>query len=96
MPVDKVSWIDTEKEKDYVPKEVAKNVFVLHPTAEQLRAACIRALSNKGLSENELNSYLTIARNGKFKIIKEHLSESTNYDYTRLGDKITLSPIRYK
>lgn len=105
LPVEKLSLVDTDGEKDYVAKEYKKDHFILHPTKEHfiykhekdyIQRAVINALYNKGLSESELRNYLHIARNGIYKIIKEHMSESANYEYRRLGDKITLSAIRYK
>lgn len=104
LPVDKLSLVDTDGETDYVAKEYKKNHFVLHPTKEHfiykpekdyLQRTVINCLYNKGLSEAELRNYLHIARNGMYTIIKEHISESANYQYRRLGNSITLSTIRY-
>lgn len=97
LPVNKLSLVDTEDaDKDYVAKEVKKNHFILKPASDYLREACLKALYNKCLSEEELRNYLQIARTGIYKIIKEHISESANYTYKTLGDRISLSPIRYK
>ena len=104
LPVEKLSLVDTDGETDYVAKEYKKDHFILHPTKEHfmykhekdyIQRAVINALYNKGLSEVNLRNYLQIARNGIYKIIKEHMSESANYHYRRFGDTITLSTIRY-
>ena len=97
LPVNKLSLVDREEaDRDFVAKEIKKNHFILKPTSEYLRQACLKALYSKALSEEELRNYLHIARTGIYKIVKEHISESANYTYKTLGDKITLSPIRHK
>lgn len=104
LPVDKLSLVDTDGETDYIAKEYKKDHFILHPTREQfiyqneknyLQRTVINALYKKGLSENKLREYLQIARNGNYRIIKEHLLESANYHYRKLGETITISPIVY-
>ena len=61
-----------------------------------MRTAIIKALYNKGLSEEQLNKYLKIAMLGNYKIIKEHIQENINKNYKILGNKIIVSSIYNK
>lgn len=97
LPVNALSLVDTDDaDKAYVAKETKKNHFILKPTKEQMKTAIIKALYNKGLSEEQLNKYLKIAMLGNYKIIKEHIQENINKNYKILGNKIIVSSIYNK
>ena len=91
LPVDALSLVDTEDaDKAYRAKEVKKNVFVLKPTTEQIKKRLIEYCVSNGLQ-----SHLEIVNQGNIKIIKERILESNNKTYKQLGNKSTISNIKY-
>lgn len=91
LPVNALSLVDTEDaDKAYKAKEVKKNVFVLKPTTEQIKKCLIEYCLSNGLQP-----YLEIINKGNIRIIKERILESNNKTYKQLGNKITISNIKY-
>ena len=96
LPVNALSLVDTEDDQSYVAKETKKDHFILEPTKEYLQKTLLKALDNKGLSEEQKQNYIHIIKNGIYRIIKEHLQENINKSYKILGNRVIISSIYNK
>ena len=97
LPVNALSLVDTDDaNKAYIAKETKKNYFILKPTKEYLQKTLLNAINSKELTEEQKRKYLYIINNGVYRIIKEHIQESTNKNYKVLGNKIIISNIYNK
>lgn len=88
LPIEPVGFVEPDgDEKNLIPKEVKKDVFILRPTKEQLYNAIYSNIVNSTMSEFDKKRYIQIFNKGKVNILKEKLNESIN----RLSNKFSFS-----
>lgn len=96
LPVNALSLVDTDDaDTAYIAKELKhkKNHFILEPTKEYLQATLLDVINSYNIDETTKRKYYKIIKEGKYKIIKDHIQEDLNNCYKILSKKVLISNI---